>query len=364
MGDAVRDDLSRAWGDFVDRGFKDFDQFGRDVLRSFGNMLRDMITMAARNRIMIGMGVAGGVGGAMSGLGNATGGLAGMANTALAGVGGLSGLGSAFMGGANFALTNGISGIGTALAGATGGLGGLAAAAGALAVPLVGVGLLIGAFTTKTKELDSGLRVAVSGLDATAETFRKIEKSRFFGLSKSRSTSFANDPDNPVLGAVASIQDGVLQAARVMGVGSKAFEDFAFNFKVSLKGLTEEQKLQKINTELAKMGDQFASIVPNFSNMNDLLEAANRAVAETAAVGSTRFESQVLAAARRRGEITMDRSGPGFAEGQSLLRLQKLEEIDTKVEENTRQNNRLTQKMVDLLERWEEVGIPRGPVLT
>jgi hypothetical protein len=245
--------------------------------------------------------------------------------------------------------------------------GGALATIGA-ALPVIGlVAGAISLFVPKIKELDKGIRVTADGLETSIEQFRKIEKSRLFGLIKSRSTNYRQASDavaDPIRDALGEMQGSAMEAARVFGFGAGIFEDFSASFKVSLKGLSEEEKLQKVNEELTKMGDKFASLVPNFENMNDLISAANQAVAETAALGGTRFESQLLAAARRRGEITTTRGGPGFAEGQSLIRLQQLTDLEGKVEENTRLNNRLTQKMVDIFEQWEEVGIPRGPVVS
>jgi hypothetical protein len=68
----------------------------------------------------------------------------------------------------------------------------------------------------------------------------------------------------------------VLDAAAAFGIGSDAFDNFSYEFKLSLKGLSEDQQMQKINEELAKMGDSFASLSGHFETMNELLEAANQ----------------------------------------------------------------------------------------
>lgn len=372
MGQAVRNDLSQAWSRFVDRGFKDFDQFGRDVLKTFMRMIGQMILFGRNNPVQIGVGMAGGIGGMMSGLGNATGGLAGMANTALAGVGGLAGLGSAFTGGMNFftsgvasgGIGGGLSAIGTALSGATGGLGGMAAAAGALALPLAGIGLLFGALRTKTRELDNGLRVTIDGMDATAETFRKIEKSRFFGLMTSRSTTYQDDPDNPVLEAVGDIQSAVVSAARTLGFGADIFEDFSYRFRVSLKGLTEDQKIKAINDELAKMGDGFASLIPGMESMAQAIAAADAAVAEAGALGRTRFESEMLMASRRRGEFTIAGAGDGGTRTEDLIRLRSMDEAGKKTAEEAAAQRGIMERLLRIWERFEIDGVPQGPVVT
>ncbi|HAR52945.1 MAG TPA: hypothetical protein DCS45_13870, partial [Roseovarius nubinhibens] len=51
-------DISDAWGDFIGRGFRDFKGFANDILDSFKNLITQMIVTAARNRIVIGLGLS------------------------------------------------------------------------------------------------------------------------------------------------------------------------------------------------------------------------------------------------------------------------------------------------------------------
>lgn len=51
-------DISDAWGDFIGRGFRDFKGFANDILDSFKNLITQMILTAARNRIVIGLGLS------------------------------------------------------------------------------------------------------------------------------------------------------------------------------------------------------------------------------------------------------------------------------------------------------------------
>jgi uncharacterized protein YoxC len=266
------DGVANAFGDFIMRGFKDFKSFTKDILNSFAGMLKQMIVLAARNKIMIGLGASfSGVGGMAS----AAGGLAGGAGGLLGGIGGaLGGLGTGLAGiftggglGASFANLGGL------LGGSVSGLGAIGAAIPAIGLVALGFTALIG----KTKELDSGLKVTVGNMDALTETFRTIEKSRFFGLSKKTSTKtggVSNQVSDPIVQAVQSIQQSVLDAAAVFGIAESAFENFSYNFQLSLKGLSEEQKMQKINEELTKMGDSFASLTGIFSSMSELLAVA------------------------------------------------------------------------------------------
>jgi TP901 family phage tail tape measure protein len=281
--------VSNAFGDFVMRGFRDFKGFARSIVDSFKSMLSQMIAMAVRNRIMIslglggsltgtasaaaagGAGALGGLGGIIGGFGTGTG-LAGLAG----GTGLLGGFGNVVGGFASGGFAGAGSALSTALGGATTGAAGFAGAVGAIAVPLLAVGAIFSFFKKKVTELDSGLNVTVGTLSAAVETFRTIETKRFFGLSKKVSTSAgaaSAEVSDPIVRSVTEIQQSILTAAEAFGFGADAFSRFSYRFNLSLKGLTQEQALQKVNEELAKMGDAFAGMLPSFSSMNELLEA-------------------------------------------------------------------------------------------
>lgn len=393
------DGVANAFGDFVARGFKDFKGFVGSVLDSFKRMLSNMIAMAAKNRIMLslGLGGGGGMGAATSAIAGGGGGGGGLLSSVLGGGGAAGGGGGGLLSGIGGAF--GIGGLGSAAAGTVGtgligaagnalgigassfspfAIGANAAMAGGGMMATIGaalpvIGLAVAAFSLfvpKIKELDRGLRVTAEGMDTTVESFRKIEKSRLFGLIKSRSTNFERAgaaTADPIQRAVGEMQGAVMEAGRVFGFGAGIFEDFSHRFKVSLKGLSEEEAQKKITDELQKMGDEFASIVPNFENMNDLLAAANQAIQETAALGSTRFEAQMLAAARRRGEITLARSQSGVNTADTLIRMQELEQRVAVAGEETKEASKksasLLKRLTDRFDDWNIDGIPRGPVI-
>ena len=129
--------VSDAWADFVMRGFKDFKGFVGAVLDSFKNMIAQMIAMAAKNRIMLSLGI-GGVAptGAMAGSG------------LLQGAGILGGGGAGF-GAAMSGVGSGLSGVlsGGGMASSFANLGGLASGAvggfGAIGAAIPAVGALI-----------------------------------------------------------------------------------------------------------------------------------------------------------------------------------------------------------------------------
>jgi chromosome segregation ATPase len=290
--------VSDAFGDFIARGLTDFKGFVKQILGSFQNMVAQMIATAARNKIMLSLGLGGstlagqaaagqlaGVGGASAAgpIGSFIGSFAG---GGAAGTGLLGGLGtgiSAFSGGVGAGFGASFSSLGTILSGgstvAAGGAG-FAATLGAAIPAIAAIAVVIGLFTKKTKLLDSGLRTTVEGFDVAIETFKKTQSSRLFGLLKGRKiTSYeAADAElaDPLIEAIGDMQQSIVDAAGTLGIGAAAFDNFSYQFKVSLKGLTEEEQLQKINEEITKMGDSFASLSGHFETMNELLAAATQ----------------------------------------------------------------------------------------
>lgn len=276
--------VSDAFGDFVARGLTDFKGFVKQILGSFQSMISQMIAMAVKNRIMLSLGIGGitpgmAAAGQVAGLGSA-GGMMGSLGIGQ-GVAGLAG-GTGFLGGAG----NAIAGLGGGGAGFFG-IGANAAAAGGGALATIGAAIPVIAavaavfsfFKKSVKELDSGLRITVGNMDAFVETFKTIQTKRFWGLSKKVTTTVeeaSTEISDPIVEAVIGIQEQVLKAAEMFGIAESEFEDFVYKFDLSLKGLTDEQKLQKINEELLKMGDAFASLSDHFTSMNELLAAAQQ----------------------------------------------------------------------------------------
>lgn len=280
--------VSDAFGDFIARGLSDFKGFVKQILGSFQSMIAQMIAMAVRNRIMLSLGIGGitpaaAAAGQVAGLGSATTMLGSLGTgTGLAGIAG----GTGFLGG----MGNAVAGLGGGGAGffsvganaAAAGVGGAATFASTIgaAIPVIGaVALAFGFLRKKTKELDNGLRITVTNMDALVKTFTTTETKRFFGLSKKVSTSVSeasSEISDPIVKAVQDIQGQIIKAAGAFGFAEDTFKDFLYNFEVSLKGLSEDQKIQKVNEELAKMGDSFAALTGHFSTMNELLEAANQ----------------------------------------------------------------------------------------
>jgi hypothetical protein len=299
--------ISDAFGDFVARGLSDFKGFVKSILASFQNMIAQMIAMAVKNRIMLSLGIGGitptaAAAGQVAGVGSAGGMLGSFAGGGVAGTGLLGGFGAAmpsFLGGAG----NGLFAVG-ANAAAAGGT--FAATAGAIAAPLLVVAAVFSFFKKKTKELDAGLRVTVTNMDAFVKSFQTIQTTRFWGLSKKTTTTESEvsaEISDPIVEAVQKMQTQIVKAAELFGVSSDAFENFVYDFEVSLKGLTEEQKIQKINEEIVKMGDAFTALSGKFTSMNELLAAAQQRYDLTTRLLQLQGDEEALLARQRELEL-------------------------------------------------------------
>lgn len=283
--DSLTDSLAGAFGDWMADGLRSFKDFTSAILGSFKSMISDMIATAVRNPIQLtitgamgGMGGAGaagagvpGAGGAgiLGGIGAAVGGLASWGISG--GVAGFTGLMSGGVGGA-------LTAVGTQAALAGSGLSSLAVGLGAIAAPVAAVAGLFSFFEKSTKELDAGLRITVDGMDTLVETFSKTETRRFWGLSKKRKTDYdAADAAtaDPIEAYVAKMQTGVMDMAKLLGVGAGAFENFSAQIKLSTKDMTDEQAIQAIQAELTKLGDEFAGLVPDLAKFSAEGEGAH-----------------------------------------------------------------------------------------
>jgi hypothetical protein len=288
------DGVANAFADFMMRGFRDFKSFAAGIVNSFKRMLAEMIATAARNRIMLSIGMGGGLAGTAA---NAAPGILGSMGGG-AGLAGMAG-GSGLMGGLGNALGGGLGNVFSVGANAAAAGGGALATIGA-AIPVIGaVALAFAAFRKTTKTLDSGLRVTVKNMDALVETFKKVETSRFFGLSKSKSTSFSDASDDvadPIIDAIRAIQSSVSGMADSLGIGADAFDDFSFQFNVSLRKLNDEQKQAAIQAGFQKFTDAMAQTALAAGGLDVELEgAAARMDALASSLGAVNQTMRFLA---------------------------------------------------------------------
>ena len=314
------DGISNAWAEWVVRGFDDFKSFTKSVLDSFKQLLVQMIATAAKNRIMLSLGIGGGLagtaaadgggllGGGMGGLGKMIGPL-----SKLFGGGGGAGGGGLLSGpwssgplsgglknaGFNLGLFTGpniasgavATAAGGAVAGGAGGFGafGLAGGApvsgvaaggltalGSLAAVGIGVAVLFAALKSKTKILDSGITIAIDGADTLVGSFTKIQKSRFFGLSKKRFTrtgAVDEEISNPIIEVVDSMRTSLLEAAGVLGFGSERISAFSTDIKLSFKGLSDAEREAKLAEALTNIGDGMAKAAIGSGKLSENIDA-------------------------------------------------------------------------------------------
>ncbi|MCA0920221.1 hypothetical protein [Pseudooceanicola nanhaiensis] len=265
------DSIAGSFGDFLTNGLSDFDGFKDGILGGFKSMIREMTTTAARNEILINMGVTGSAGasGTLSTSG-ATGSIGGSNGI----LGSVLGLGGSFVSGASGLVTSlfGAGGglasaatyLGSVLGAATTSLGAFAAAIGAIAGPLALAIPLISGLFGKTKLLDAGLRVTIDGMDGLVETFKYVKKTALFGLISSKKYSYSPaeaEVADPVLLAIQQVQDGVVAAAGAIGVASSVFDDFATQLIISTKDLEDDEIAAAVQEALTGMADEMADLV-------------------------------------------------------------------------------------------------------
>ena len=274
------DGISDAFSDFVATGLRDFKSFVSSIKDMFVRLLADMAATAVRNRILIPIttGFMASAGNAAAGTAMGSFGSGTLASTLATGAKAFgTGFGSVF-GAGGIGLGGSFQALGSL--GSSIGSGTFMSTLGAAAPALLAVVAVVGLLTKKTKLLDSGLRATVEGFDVAIETFQLTQSSRLFGLLKGRKKTAYTAADaelaDPLVKAIGDMQQSIVDAAGTLGIGANAFDDFSYQFKLSLKGLTEEEQLQKINEEITKMGDSFASLSGHFETMNELLAAANQ----------------------------------------------------------------------------------------
>lgn len=274
------DGISDAFSDFVATGLRDFKSFVGSIKDMFVRLLADMAAAAVRNRILIPIttGFMASAGNAAAGTAMGSFGSGTLASTLATGAKAFgTGFGSVF-GAGGIGLGGSFQALGSL--GSSVGSGTFMSTLGAAAPALLAVVAVVGLLTKKTKLLDSGLRATVEGFDVAIETFQLTQSSRLFGLLKGRKKTAYTAADaelaDPLIKAIGDMQQSIVDAAGTLGIGATAFDNFSYQFKLSLKGLTEEQQLEKINEEITKMGDAFASLSGHFETMNELLAVAQQ----------------------------------------------------------------------------------------
>ncbi|MEP0147070.1 phage tail tape measure protein [Pseudophaeobacter sp.] len=270
------DGISGAWGDFVSRGFSDFKGFVDNILDSFKGMLSQMITMAARNRIMIGLGFGGVTGSAASasGLAGSSGGSGG---GLLGGGGNLLSLGSSLFGtgGAVSGVWSGLSGVfsggglgssfanlGGLASGASSGFGAIGAALPALGIIAVGIAAIASAF--KNEYHGRAVRGALGPDGFDGYEFDFWDGGWLRGDTQ-RNYETGSELQSMLDDSSRAIRTNVEDMAAALGLGADAIADFTGEgFTIWLSGPSagsQEQIAAALEAQLSALGEGMADLV-------------------------------------------------------------------------------------------------------
>ena len=197
-------------------------------------------------------------GGALSGLSGGGGGILNL----LGGGGGVFGaLSGGFTNAASAFFSNGFGGLFSSIgaqvstAFSTGTLTSIAGALGSVALPLLAIGGIASALKRNVK--DGGIQGTFGADGFTGNNFTRLGGNLFSGATTRTS---ALDPQTQVAidTAFETIRDGVVNMAEVVGLGADAIEGFSHDFKVSLRGLTEEEQIAAIEREMGGLAGALA----------------------------------------------------------------------------------------------------------
>lgn len=247
---------SDAFGDFVVRGFSDFNGFVDDVVNSFKRMISQLISTAISNKIMLSLGIGGSITGTAASAGTSllTGG-AGLFGGIGSAAGGIwSGLGGVLSGGG---LGSSFANLGGLLTGASSGLGAIGAAIPAAGIVALGLSALIGS----KKITGQGVKGTFSGGEVDAKAYTTTQTSRLFGLIKSTSTATSKAPaaiTSALDAAAASVYATVSGLAENIGISADTLDGVTLKFKASLKGLTQAEAIEKLQAQVDKYGEKLA----------------------------------------------------------------------------------------------------------
>jgi len=283
-------EIADAWGDYVASGFSDFKEFASSVLNVFKNMLSEMIATAARNRIMISMGMdplssalglagapvrKGILGKALGTWGAAAGG------GVLGGLSGVwSGISSGFssggiLGALSGGLSSSISGIGAGLS--MGGIAGITSAIGA-AVPIIGavvgvVSLAKKMFGRKLK--DTGIEATFSMAEGIAAHTYKFYKGGWFRSDKTKWSEAPDELTNPLGQAFSEIGKTVTDFSKIMKLNSASLKGVEFEMKFSTKGMSQEEIQERLMEGMEEYSELLVKkVIPNIGRYRQGEETA------------------------------------------------------------------------------------------
>lgn len=281
MADAMKghvsgavDTLAGAFGDFLTGSISSFKDFTKTIIDGFKRMISQMIATAIANPIKIALGLTGSVGGSAAAAAVSGGGGAGGAGSGL--LGGLLGSGGLFA-----SIGSGAMGLATSLFGAGGGIaaagtylkavigsattsiGGFGAAVGALALPLLAVGGVIGLIVKGLSQKYAGTalrgNLGAGGFQGTSFDFYKG------GFLRGDRADYSDVPDDLQAlldDSMTGISTSIRSMAADLDLGAKKIDGFlGEEFTIWTNGKTEEEIQKALTEQITKSGDAMADLV-------------------------------------------------------------------------------------------------------
>ncbi|RLL60493.1 hypothetical protein DYS74_18425, partial [Sinirhodobacter hankyongi] len=183
------------------------------------------------------------------------------------------------------AFANLTGNVGALLSGAGGSiassLGALGSAIGAIAGPVAIIAGLVSFFGTKTKLLDAGIKAVITDTDVLVSTYKRVKKTKFWGLSSSTSTSTkpaSAEVADPITQAINATQASILSMASVLGIATETFDAFAYELKVSTKGLSDEEIGKALAAAMSDAADAYALMIGGLDELIATGETATEAL--------------------------------------------------------------------------------------
>ncbi|PCJ75522.1 MAG: hypothetical protein COA53_06405 [Rhodobacteraceae bacterium] len=385
-------EVKEAFNDWVARGFKDFKGFTGAVIGSFKSMLTQMIAIAAKNKIMIFLGVGGsGVGSTASAATSGSGLLGGVGATfmgsfgsaatagtaAVAGTGLLGGLGGVGAGVASGFASGGVGGavsgfFGSTAAGVSGGLaaGGMAGVGAAIgaALPVIGIGLALFSLFKKKKrkppisnedfaKIQSGLQLTGVELLGTGrageETAAALKKAaggmkEFASQTEFYFDNFFTDTEKR--------QKALDALTGVFGKLNLEMPKSAKGFRDLIEGLDLTSKSgQSAYSELLKVAPVFTSVFGSIANAGEALNAQFGGD-----VFSTKEQmNRTMAALNRGAEIGSLPYGSGVVQlGEVVTVTERMDRLQGETAAASMSSAQTLAQIRQFFQRWDIDGMP------
>lgn len=257
--------IASAFGDFVVSGLSNFEDFKDSIVSGFKRMISQMIAIAARNQIMIGLGLGGSVAGtaaaaATGGIGGGGGLLGGLLGNVVGGGGFLQGVGTGLGG----VLSGG--GLGSSFANLGGLISGSVGGSGAIGAALPAVGVIIGAAALLKKGLSreyAGTAVrGTLGTEGFEGTQFDFFKGGFLRSNQANYSEVSAEIQALLSTGIGSMITGLESMADTLSLSTDAIKTFTDEqFTVWTNGKTQEQVQQELAEQIQQTTERMADLV-------------------------------------------------------------------------------------------------------